>query len=63
MVGDGRDLPGVPHDPGDVALGRGGEVVLVLRVEEGVLAALEERLVDMHAAPVLAEDGLGMNVA
>ena len=35
-----------------------GEVPLVVGVEEGVLAVREERLVRVHARPVLAEDRL-----
>ena len=53
-----RDLRGVVQDAGDVVLGHLREIVLVPAVEEGVLAPLEERLVDVHAAAVLPEDRL-----
>jgi len=53
------DLRGVGHDAGDVVLGHLREVVFIPAVEEAVLGPLEDRLMDMHAAPVLPEDRLG----
>ena len=59
LAADSRDFTRMSKDACDVMLAGGGELVLVLGIEEGVLAALEQGLVHVHAAAVLAEDGLG----
>jgi len=46
------------QDAGDVVLGHFGQVVFVLAVEEAVPGTLEEGLMDVHPAPVMAEDRL-----
>ncbi len=49
----------MPQEPGDEALAHGGQVVLVVGVKEGVLFPAEQRLVNVHAAPVLVGQRLG----
>ena len=43
---------------GNVGQGRVGQLLLTLRIEEGVLAGLRQRHVAVHAGAVLAEDWL-----
>ena len=59
LAADAGDLPGMLQQAGDVALADGRQVILVVGVVEGVLVALEQGLVGVHAAAVDAEDGLG----
>src|SRR3712207_7221423 len=55
---DGGDLPGVGEEPGDEALGPRRELRLVGGGVEGVLVALEEGGVGVHARPLVADAGL-----
>src|SRR3712207_7254481 len=48
----------VPQLAGDEGLADVGQEVLVVRVVERVLAVAEERLVRVHAGPVVAEQRL-----
>src|SRR5215210_1453943 len=56
---DDADLPRVPELARDELLRRVGEVVLVVRVEEGVAIAREEALMGVHPRAVLVYDRLG----
>ncbi len=47
------------HDPGNVGFGQVGEMILVAGIVEGVNLSLKQRLVGVHAAAVLTEDGFG----
>ena len=59
LIGHQGDLGRVAQQTGDEPLTRDGEVVFVVWVEEGVLVALKQRLVDMHPGAVHPRDGLG----
>ena len=58
LVRNQRQRPRVVQQPGHIAARDGAQVVRVFEVEEGVAFALEEGLVDVHAAAVLVHHGL-----
>src|SRR4030042_1036404 len=49
----------MPQQTSDETLGHLGQIILILGVEEGILIALEQRLMHMHATAVDAENRLG----
>ena len=59
LVGDRGDLARVPQQAGDERLRRLGQVQLVGRVVEGVVVALEQRQVGVHAAARAVPERLG----